>query len=387
MSGIALRDITGADRGFNVGADVLTQTADGYSLAAIYNDFVESLGMWNQGRDVISRLFTFDTTDSFAQIPANNGSPEAFEEASEFGVPKAARPDINYLRLGFPLKWYDSAARFTRKFLRDATKEQLESIHRDRLSADNILLFQKTMSALTTKIDAANRKVNENGVMIYDLWDGSANEVPPTFAGKTFSSAHSHYLVSGAATVDGGDLKELIDTIQEHGWGLRTSNEQVVIMVKKGSAIANTIRTLRQDDTDATTLAKNPYDFIPSVSAPAYITPENIIGTQAPATWQNLPIIGSYGDAFIFEDYQIPDGYLIALATAGAGSQRNPLAFRQHPSKESQGLRLISDDGKANYPLLNKYYERGFGVGVRNRSAAAVMQIKASGSYENPTWP
>lgn len=384
MNGIALRDITGADRGFNVGADVLTHTADGVPLANIYNEFIESLNQWNAGRDVISRLFTFDTTDAYAQMAKDaKGGPE-FEEASEFGQPKSARANIDWMRMGFPLRWFDIGERYTRRFLRDVTAEQLEANHRAVFEADNRMLFRSTLSALTSKVVAGSRPVTKpEGNTIYDLWDGSAGEIPPTFAGKTFTD-HSHYLVSGAATIDGGDLKALIDTIQEHGWGLRTGGEEIVLMVRKGSAIANAIRTFRTDPAD---LAKNPYDFIPSLSAPAYLTPENIVGTQAQGTWQNLPIIGSYGDALIFEDFQIPDGYVIALATSGAGSSRNPLAFRQHPNRESQGLRLISDDGKGQYPLLNTFYERGFGVAVRNRSAAAVMQIKASGSYDNPTWP
>lgn len=384
MNGIALQDITGADRGFNVGADVLTRTADGVLLASIYEDFVAALDEWNRGRDVISRLFTFDTTDAFAQMAKDPTSLTEFERASEFGQPKTLKARIEHVRMGYPLEWWDVATRFTRRFLRDATAEQLTSIHAAALEADNRLVFRKTMSALTDKIVAADRKTNELGVPIFDLWDGSAGEVPPTYAGKSFTSGHSHYLVSGAVTVDGGDLKQLVDTIQEHGWGLRASNEQIVLMVRKGSDIANAIRTFR---TDPANLAKDPYDFIPSVSAPAYLTPENIVGTQAPGAWRSLPVFGSYGDAFLFEDYHVPDGYVIALATSGIGSKRNPLAFRQHPNGENQGLRLVSDDGKAQYPLLNKFYERGFGVAVRNRSAAAVMQIKASGSYENPTWP
>lgn len=388
MNGIALRDITGNDRGFNVGADVLTHTADGVPLASIYNEFVAALEEWNRGRDVISRLFTFDTTDAYAQMSKDPQAGPDFEEASEFGQPKSARAGIDWMRMGFPLRWFDIGERYTRRFLRDATAEQLNANHRAVFEADNRLMFRSTLSALTTKVVAGSRPVTKDtATMIYDLWDGSAGEVPPSYAGKTFDSSHSHYMVSGAATIDGGDLKALIDTIQEHGYGLPESGEQIVLMTRKGSTIANTIRTFRTNPTDATTLAKDPYDFIPSTTAPAYLTPENIQGTQAPGTWQNLPIFGSYGDAFLFESYWIPDGYVIALATSGAGSARNPLAFRQHPNAASQGLRLLSDDGKAQYPLLNTFYERGFGVAVRNRSAAAVMQIKASGTYDNPTWP
>lgn len=386
MTGIALRDITGADRGFNVGADVLTHTADGVPLAGIYNDFIAALEQWNAGRDAISRLFTFDTTDAFAQLAKDAKAGPEFEEASEFGQPRSARANIDWMRMGYPLRWFDITERYTRRFLRDVTAEQLEANFRAVLEADNRLLFRSTLSALTNKVVAANRPLaKDSATMIYDLWDGSAGELPPTYAGKTFDSGHSHYLVSGANSVDSGDIEQLIETIQEHGWGLRESNEKIVLMMRKGS-IPDAIRGFRRGQPNANgAVAK--YDFIASDASPAFLTLEKIVGTAPPGEWQKLPIFGSYGDAYLYESYWIPEGYVIAVATSGAGSARNPLAFRQHPNRESQGLRLVSDDGKAQYPLLNKYYERGFGVAVRNRSAAAVMQIKATGSYENPTWP
>lgn len=378
-------DIHGADRGFNVAADVLTQTADGEDLNGIYNEFVEALALQNANRNLISRLFTFDTTDSFLQFADEPGVGEEFEPESEFGVPKSSRRDIAWLRLGFPLEFFDAASRFTHKYLRDASAEQVRLQFMDKLEQDNRMLFRQTLSAVTTRpatIDA--RDTNENAVPIYSLWDGLGDATPPSFAGKTFSSNHSHYLVSGAATIDGGDLKALIDTIQEHGYGLRESNEQIVIMVRKGSANADAIRGFRRDSENP---AINPYDFIPAVNAPAYLTDETIVGDRPPATYQGLPIIGSYGDAWLFESYFIPDGYAIALATSGAGSQRNPLAFRQHRNPGLHGLRLLNPNQGSRYPLIESYYQRGFGVGVANRSAAAVMQIKASGSYVSPTWP
>jgi hypothetical protein len=161
------------------------------------------------------------------------------------------------------------------------------------------------------------------------------------------------------------------------------NGERVVLMVHPNQG--DVIRGLRRDPANADIA---PFDFIPSVTAPAYLTDENIVGDQAPAQFNGLPIIGSYGDAWIFESHYVPAGYVLALGTAGPNSARNPLAFRQHVRAESQGLRLIpTGSASTSYPLVESYYERGFGVGVRNRGAAAVMQIKATGTYEPPTWP
>lgn len=225
-----LRDIFGSDvsRGFNVKTDILTHTADGVNLNTLWNEFSSDLASWNATRNAVAALFSSNTVESFAQLP-NGGNKVELEKASQFGVPKAVRVSPGYLRMGVPLEWYDAGLRYTRQFLRDSSAEQIRAQQAGVVEADNHLTFVTTMGALTTNTSGA-RPVNENGVTIYDLWDGTAGEVPPAFAGQTFTSSHSHYLVSGAATVDGGDLKQLIDTIQEHGHGLRSSNEQIVIM-------------------------------------------------------------------------------------------------------------------------------------------------------------
>lgn len=376
-----IRDIYGADRGFNVAADIQTRTADGYPLIDIYREFVDALNEWNQSRNVFSALFTSVTTDSFFQLPTNPEQGEEFELQSEFGVPKAMRRNVDYFRMGLPLDFYDAATRFTQAFLRDASREQVELQFSNALEADNRLVFRKTMQALTTKVTAGNRDTNENGVEIFDLWDGSAGETPPPFAGKTFSAGHSHYLVSGAAALDSGDIEALISTIQEHGFGLRNTGERLIVLVHPDEA--NAIATWRRGVENANSAVAK-YDFIPAQGAPAYLTDETIVGDRPPATYNSLAIEGSYGDAWIIKDYQVPTGYVIATATSGSGSTRNPLAIREHVNSEYRGLRLLTVD---NHPLRNAYFQRGFGVGVRNRSAAAVMQIKASGSYVDPTWP
>lgn len=46
---IPIRDIYEADRGFNVAAGIVTQTADGVPLNDIYNELVDALNEWNRG--------------------------------------------------------------------------------------------------------------------------------------------------------------------------------------------------------------------------------------------------------------------------------------------------------------------------------------------------
>lgn len=105
---------------------------------------MEALNAWNQERNLISRLFTFETTQSSALVPAQPGAGDDFEPESEFGIPQASRRDIDYLRMGFPLEFFDARSAFTHKYLRDAPYDQLVLQHNDKIEQDSRLLFRNT---------------------------------------------------------------------------------------------------------------------------------------------------------------------------------------------------------------------------------------------------
>jgi hypothetical protein len=48
-----------------------------------------------------------------------------------------------------------------------------------------------------------------------------------------------------------------------------------------------------------------------------------------------------------------------------------------------RGLRLVKG-AVPDYPLIDSYYQRGFGTGVRQRGGGVVMQVTASGTYTIP---
>jgi hypothetical protein len=367
-------DITGSDsgrRGINVGADVLTTTIDGVDFNSIWAEYQAALNLWNSTRDPIIALFTYDTTNAAEALPLDGDTTE-FEPASEFGVPKAGRADPKNFVAGYPLQWYDLAVRFTRKFLRDASRVQVDAQQTAALEASNRLQFREALRALVTPQLSGDRSINENGVPILSLYAGSTDDAPPSFAGRTFAPGHNHYLVSGAATIDGQDLEDVIEHITHHGYGIGTA-ERVVILVHpdQGKVIRG--------------FAGSPYDFIPSEAAPAYLSSELIVGDLPPATFNGLPVIGSFGKALIVESYYAMSGYVVGVAVAGANSARNALALRSHPRPELKGLQIIPGETSRNYPLVEAGYQIGVGFGVRNRGAAVVMQVKASGSFVAPT--
>ncbi|WP_157087333.1 hypothetical protein [Piscicoccus intestinalis] len=241
-------------RGINTAADVPSTTIDGQDINQIWGEFQQTLDLANQRRTAIASLFTFDTTLE-SDVVGQMGAGDDFEEASEFGVPTSMRTTHSEVRMGFPIRWFDKASRYTWAFLRDATADQVATVHAQALEADNRLVYRGVLNALLSNVN----RTNEDGHTVFALWNGDG-QVPPEYAGETFDGDHTHYLTSESATVDGADLRDLINHVTHHGYGVG-GGEQLVILMNPAETEA--VRGLRVAD-------GSPYDFIPSESAPAY---------------------------------------------------------------------------------------------------------------------
>ncbi|MGV7654254.1 hypothetical protein PJN19_29240, partial [Mycobacterium kansasii] len=79
---------------------------------------------------------TINAADAVPQSIAD----ESFELASEFGEPESLRAPSNAILLGNTLEDYDKAGRFTWKFLRDSTAEQIRAVTNYAVASDNKLV-------------------------------------------------------------------------------------------------------------------------------------------------------------------------------------------------------------------------------------------------------
>jgi hypothetical protein len=220
---------------------------------------------------------------------------------------------------------------------------------------------------------------NEQQTPVYGLWNGTGSMVPPSFMGTDFVSNHQHYLVSGATSLDSDDVEALINHVQEHGYGLDAGSRVLILCSQNEADIIASFRAGVENNNTK----KAKHDFIPSSAAPPYLTTQTLVGERAPDNFGGVPITGSYGRAWVAETPLMPAGYVAAVVTNGANSALNVIGFREWPTADYQGLRLIPGIGP--HPIQDAFYQRSFGVGVRHRGAAAIMQIKASGAYDIPT--
>lgn len=375
--------IGGGSKGYNAAGDIVTQTANGVPVNDLWNAYQEFLAAFNARRDPLLNFLTWRTTKAREDL-IGSGTQFDFEEATEYGEPVGVRPDLPpTTSMGYTFKWYDLGARFTWMFLADADSQQVDAISNGAAEASNRLVFNVVMKSLFNN----SRRTNKEGMTVYPFYSGVAGDLPPAVGTTTFADSHNHFVTSGAATVTAANLEALETLIREHGYR-QTNGYRLVLLINE--AQENEIRTFR-------TAANSPagyaagrignYDFIPAQGASPLVLPTDLNmtgGTRPPASLGGLDVVGAYHEMVIAKSEFIPAGYMVVFATGGPENVQNPIAIREHPQASLRGLRLVK--GRTpDYPLIDSFYNQGFGTGVRVRGAGAVMQITASGSYTVPS--
>lgn len=382
MGKFFLQGVAGGASGFNQAADVVRILTDGTDTNELWNAFQQAVALRNAERQPLIDFLSYFVTNDVEKI-MNNTNTARFERSSEFGVPRSHRPAVGVSYMGFDFVWYDLGLRYTFEFLADATAAQVSAITNQALEADNILMFQLVMWTLFNNVNR-DVTIDTRPYKVYTFWNGADGETPPSYRTNTFTNTHNHYLTSGAATVDGGDLDEMYTQLAHHGYK-RSTGYTLVLMVNQAQGdVIRTFRTAANGGTGGT-LAK--WDFIPAQGTPAYLIPRDYIrpeGVNAPvATLRGMDVIGTWGEFTVVQEDYIPAGYMVAFATGGADSIQNPVGLRQHANPDLRGLRLVQGRN-ADYPLQEAYYQRGVGSGIRHRGAGVVMQVTAAGSYTAP---
>ena len=363
------------EKGYNTEGDVLTQTLDNRDLNEIWAEFNQTLLAWNAGRDTLVSNLTFAVTNPVEDVP--QVSNVDFEVASEFGVPVGVRGG-DYFSLGYDFEWYDVAKRFTWKYLAEATSGQVESIHNAILEADNRLLFTKVMGAIFNNVNST-ADIRKTSFPVYRLYNNDGT-VPPDYEHDTFASTHNHYLVTGGAAVDSGDLDDMENHLVHHGYG-RQAGSQMIMLVNRADLA--TIRTFRVATGDS-------YDFIGAAGQAPWLLPTStggIVtpqGSSVPSQVNGMQVSGVYGPWVIIESGYIPSKYMLGYASGGVNNAGNLVGLREHQNSALRGLRIVKG-ATPDYPLIESYYNRGFGTGIRQRGAGVVSQIKASGTYDIPS--
>jgi hypothetical protein len=365
--------------GVGTEGDIVYTTADGIDLNALWAEAQAALAAWNAGRSKLVDILTYSVQNEIESVPQVGEA--TFEQATEFGEPQGERLKLGYFQLAYDFEDYDRATRFTWKALRDMDARQVQAVNNALLQADEKLVFKQVMAAIFDN-DDRDTDIRNRAYKVYPLYNGDGT-VPPTYRGTSFTGAHTHYMVSGNTLIDSSDLEDAYENIAEHGYSIESGTQIVCLMNRKQLKV---VRTFRQGEENNNSAIAS-YDFIPSRYQPSqFLTvPTGLLGSLPPDTWNGLRVYGSYEDILLIEEPFIPDGYFLMFGTGGLGNLQNLVGFREHRNPVYRGLRILPGNDQ-RYPLIESYYTRAFGTGIRQRGGAVVMQI-STGTNANYVVP
>ncbi len=367
--------VRGEDRGFNEEADVLYAAADGTDLNDFWDEVQATVALRNSQRQRLIDALTFRVTGLAEEVTAP--APVDFEEASEYGLPKGVRTGFTTLWRGFDFKFYDLAVRFTWRFVADADLAQLRALNNAALEADNRLVYSRVMRRLFNPLNGTGITDNNLPVTVYGFYNGDS-EVPPAFKSNTFTAPHNHYLTTQAAatsaTLTPPAVERMDLELSHHGYTYQDGYRKVLWVNKQEADIIKTWRVS----------GSAPWDFIPdpaTFGGGFYIATDQKLVAAPQGKIQGQ--IGTYGPWHVVEEENIPAGYLVGTATGGPNNIGNPIGIREHKNPRYRGLKVIPGNNN-DYPLIESYYQRGLGTGIRHRGAGVLMQVTGNPTYTTP---
>jgi len=365
-----LTNIAGAEQGFNERADVIV-AADGTDLNDFWDEVQQTIAIRNVRRNALLNAFTTRVTAPIDQVAVP--SSVQFEEASEYGQPVGMRGGATRYFRGYDFRFYDLAIRYTWMFIAEADAAQLRMNHNLALDADTKMQFNKVMKCLFNSLNTVGVGDKNEPVTVYKFYNADG-EVPPQYGNSAFDGTHNHYLVSGNSALTSANVDTLANDFAAHGYTLQN---QYKLVLWVNTQEANLIRAFK-----TSTGAK--FDFVPNpeLYGGKIWVPNNgqyVGGPQGVVAGE----IGTYGPFHIVEEALIPAGYVVALATGGTESLNNPIGFREHTNPAYRGLKIIPGQ-RSDYPLLDSFYRRGFGTGIRQRGGGLLMQVTTNPTYTIP---
>lgn len=296
-------------------------------------------------------------TTSERQRPVGSSLGGDMLEADEYSRIPTQKEVPGYL-VGFPLRSFQYAVGWTRKWLKKATPADLAIRQQAAQSADLRRMRYQLQLAIFTPTNATfvDIHVDRASLAVKALINADSTGIQNGPNGETFDGAtHTHY--NANATLTAAAVQATIDDVVEHGFGA----------VKVFIAAANEAA------------------FRALTGFVAYIDPRVSVNATT-STTGNRPLdvtrmdnrpIGIFGASEVWVKPWVPANYLIAADTE---TPQKPLVMRT--DDPDLGLHL---EGELDvYPFEAEYQEHMYGFGAWNRLAAAVLKFD-NGTYSAPT--
>lgn len=290
----------------------------------------------------------------------------------------------NAFEVGYPIGAFADRAMFTPEFLLRSTGRDVNNKTFDAMIRDANTLFRSIMDAI---FQNENYTFTDDKVYGQNLGEYqvkrllNADAIPGVFTKfdgtQTAIGAVNHYKTSGTAAFTNNTFAMAHDALKDVGM-----DGDIVYYVSKVNEAE--IRALS--------------DFVPfdpesSILDPNIIDPPPVEGSQVPPSRAIVSTLRSIGrmraaDGNSGEVVVLPwmfAGYMLAMDR----SADKPVVIRECDLASLRGFKLVSEDGMTpevggDKIITNKFWQRVFGCGVRNRANGVIVQVTLSATYTAP---
>lgn len=349
------------------------------TLASLSNTTVADYGEDNAFADIDAALAAHNRieTELLAEFVERStdrqrryGSQDAMamDELDEFGRGDAQKISAGST-VGFPMRLYGLSVQWTRKYLQNATGEELAKQTVAAMDADSKVIQREIKRALFNPTNATftDRLVDSVSLAVKRLINADSASIPLGPNGETFDGAtHTHYLYTASTSLAAADMNSLIETVIEHH---AVGNALVYINRAQETAVRGLTGFTAYLDARLI-----PAPGSTSAEARSSLSSYNV----------NDRAIGIYSaggvTAEVWVKPWVPSGYLFAWVSGAPV----PLVMRTRTA-QSGNLELVADDEA--HPLRARSWERECGFGVWTRSNGAILYVDSgsASAYVAPT--
>ncbi len=341
--------------------NITNQTVPQYGLAdvqaAVQNELAIHNGLY---QDMVANLAA-PVPDRQLADASGQLLDGTMQEVDEYGRVRTQKPGP-VGKVGFPLRRYQFGIGFTGDYLQTATPAQVATATQNAQAAHRRQLITSVRNALFSPVNYtfADFLTDNMEIPVKALYngDGTAPTMGPN--AEVFDGTHNHYLAFTSFTSAG--LDALINTVAEH-----TNNAAIEVYINVADETA----------------VRGFTGFTPALDSQIIVAQGTAMTVQRLDTGrQNNRLIGRYRGADIYVKSWVYSHYAVAVDTNAAVK---PLGLREPTNAALRGLRMVGSI--ITFPLQSEYWGAEFGMGARNRSAAAVAQFNAAqaGTYQDPT--
>lgn len=327
---------------------------------AIFEALQREIAIYNTQANEVIDFFCERTTQNIRRW--GDTTEMEMQRVDQVGVPDAQKPALPGNNLGFPLWRFALLLQWNRTYFERATPAELARKTDASIKADRKNLLRQVKTALfyptnTSFVDTLNDNITLPVKALANN-DGMNGPMGPNGEVFDWTAAQNHYLATAALTA--ANITAAITAVNEH-----YADADLVIYIPQGLEV--TIRGFTAN-------------FKATIDARLRDQSTNIVlASTGLRTNSNNRLIGLFDQAEVWVKPWMPANYIVVMNRAA----RKPLAYRTYDAA-SGDFRLVYQDEK--YTLRAQDFEREFGIGVQERTAAAILYT-GGGAYVTPTFP